>query len=254
MAIQLTEDNYYLPNKYLTNSKIRDWLKSKHYFYQKHIEGSIPKKTTDAMLRGSAVDCWLTEGRDVFDAKYIPVARRNLKNPPDTHTELTLSLYEDVVAICERVESLTAYKELEGFDAQVIYQHDTSIGIFDGLAGKPDWVKINGNHAIIVDLKTASTIEPSKYLYHCFDYDYFRAQAMYQNLLKVNHPEVETIESYHFVVEVDPDNIFNAKVFKLNQEQIEQEKDWLADFIANEVANETEFKKSDVSFSNAIEI
>lgn len=252
--MKLTKRNYFtIRNKYITNSKITDWLKDKNYFYRKHVLGEIPQKVTDSMVIGKAVDTWLTEGEKKFRDNFIAVTRRNLSNPPDDYTELPMNQYAMVEKICRRVEQIQAFKELKGFKKQKILQYDMDLGIFEGIAGIPDWYKIVDNElGIIVDLKTAPSIIPIRYYRHCYDYGYFRQQAMYQMLLEYT-ANIKKFESYHIVVEKDPDEIFDVAIFKLNQNIIEDKKKEINQILAD-IKKERRFLPKNISFADAIDL
>ncbi len=246
--MKLNKKNYFtVENKYISNSKIGDWFKDINYFYKKHVLGTITQKQTDAMLIGSAVDVWLTEGANIFHSKYKAVTRRNLKNPPEGVTELTMSVYKNVEALCKRVQKLSIYKELQKFKTQEILQMDMDLGLFKGICGIPDWFLIDGDTAIIVDLKTAKDINKRKYFWHCIDYGYFRQQAMYQMLIQHNYPEVKECISYHLVVGKDYQTLPVA-LYQLDQKMVDEETTNIKLNLID-IKTEKEFKQKDISFS-----
>lgn len=251
--MNINKDNYFTSdNKYLSNSKIKDWLKDKRYFYQRHIAHSKEFMPTLPMIIGSAVDIWLTESRERFEELYVPVARRNLKNPPIGYTEITQSDYNMIVGMCEHIENQDAYKELRQHQAQQILQYEMDLNHFQGLCGIPDWFKMEGTHAIITDLKTARTVNPKKYYYNAMDLGYFRQQAMYQLLLANTHG-AKTFESRHIAVEKDTQGIYKVEVFILDQQHIDSEKIELQD-ILHSIKSEKHFAKCNVHWDNAITI
>lgn len=255
--MKLTKNNYYTVNPYLTNSKITDWLKDKNYFYRKHVLGEIVSEPTDAMIIGSATDCWLTESEEKFRKLYVPVARRNLKNPPKGHTEVSQTMFEQIEAMSRRVEDTTFYKEVKRkkFTSQKILQYDVDLGKhFKGIAGIPDWFKVDKKkkQAVIVDLKTASSIDPYKYHFHCEEYGYYRQQAMYRILLRKLYGVVK-IENYHLVIGKDSDKIYSVEAFRMGDERLNEEEKLIKSTL-EEIAQETEFAPKDVSFNTAIEI
>lgn len=250
--MKLTKSNYFtIRNKYITNSKITDWFKDKNYLYRKHVLGEVPEKITDAMLIGKAVDLWLTDSEKAFREKFIKVSRRNLQDPPKDYYELPISQYEKVEVMCQKIQQQKIFKQLKGFHKQKILQTDMPLGLFEGYAGIPDWFKIKDKTAIIVDLKTAPSIVPAKYYYHCLDYNYFRQQAMYQILVKDNFKEVEEFISYHIVFEKDTDDIFDVGIFVLDQERIEKEKQ-IINAVLFDISNERKFLPKDISFADAL--
>lgn len=253
-TMKLTSSNYFTnANRYLSNSKISDYLKSKEYCYKKNILGTIEKKETAALVIGSAVDLWLTKGRQYFEKQYIRMARKNSKLDPKL-IQLTEREYDEVVDICEAVEKTKAYKQIKRYKKQNILQLDMDLGVFEGICGIPDFYNIDklGN-CEIVDLKTSQTIDNIKYYYHAKDYGYFRQQAMYQILLKELHPEIETIVSKHLVVEKDPDKIYKVATFTLDQDEIDFEKENLMDLFM-EIKKEKNWKDKETTWEDAIEL
>ena len=238
-------------NRFLSNSKLGDYLKCPAYFRRKHILFTVADKRTDAMLVGSAVDTWLTESKEAFEKKYICVTRRNLKNPSDEYVELNFTQYNQVVAICRAVEATSAYQEVRHHTAQQeLYEHFPIGEHFKGLCGIPDWFKVEGDLCVITDLKTSFNSDPAKYFYTCLEHNYFRQQAMYQRLVKANNPGVKKFVSRHLVAEKDEDGINRVRAFILDQEMIDIEKE-IIDITIEKIANDREFKKEDAVWATA---
>ena len=247
--MKLTAKNYFTnKNRYLSNSKVGDWLKDKRFFYEKHILGTVPNKESDPLIIGKAVDMWLTGSRLQFEKNYIKVARRS--KDVDGPIQLTTLQYDEIVGLCESVERTSAFKETKGFKKQVILQQDIELGLFSGLCGIPDWIRVKDNVCYIRDLKTSRTINPIKYYYHSLDYGYFRQQAMYQMIAKATWPDINKFISEHIVVEKDPDKIYKVAVFKLDQNIIDKEKENLKGIITD-ITKEKKFEREDVSFKDA---
>ena len=245
--MKLTKSNYYTTkNRYISNSKISDWLKSKRYFYEKHVLGTREKEETAALIIGKAVDTWLTVSRREFEKQYIRVARRSKED--GKIIQLTESQYDEVVGICEAVEKHSCYQEFKNAKKQVILQMDKKIGMFPGICGIPD--AISQDNKIIFDLKTSNTIDPKKYFYHAQAFGYFRQQAIYQMLMEETMGATGVI-SYHLVVEKDPDKIYKVRTFLLDQYIINQEKENVKKILEN-IGKEEKFEDEDVSFTDAI--
>lgn len=253
--MQLTQQNYFTKdNKYLSNSKVSDWLKDKKFFYEKHITGERVTPVTDAMVIGSAVDDWLTLSKETFKRNYTVVTRRSRKSDTPWRYQLTNTMYKQIENMCANVEASPALKRLrdDEYISQEILQIDLGLNHFKGLCGIPDWYKIDGGLCVIVDLKTAQTVEPIKYHYKCLDLGYYRQQAFYQVLLQKKYSVTE-FESRHLVVEKDSDNINHARTFILDQERIEQEKESLFK-IFDDIKKERDFHRTTASWSDAIVI
>lgn len=249
----INKDDYFsIRNKHISNSRIGDFLKDKHYFKLKHITGEIENKKTTPMLIGSACDRWLTAGKDIFLKEYIAVSRRNLKNPPEGIIELTPVQFDQVVSICESVERQDAFKELADHKKQEILTMPMELGLFVGLCGIPDWFKVEGSKGIITDLKTAEQAKSSvKYHYHCLDYNYYTQGSIYQLLIKHNFPEVKDITFRHLVVEKNNDQIYNVYTFILDEERLAMEEENILNNILPMIAKEKDFLPNNTKWSDA---
>ena len=253
--MKLTHNNYFTEdNKYLSNSKVSDWLKCKDYFKKKHIDHTIYQPVTDPMIIGSAVDTWLTEGRAKFNKQYTTVSRRSRKSDTPWRYQLTPTMYDSIGNMCTKAMKSPAIKYLkkEKFISQEILHHDMDLGEhFAGIAGIPDWYKIDNKVAIVIDLKTSQTIDPTKYHYKCLDLGYYRQQAMYQMLLKSKNKDVSDYISYHIVIEKDTDGINKVQTFELDQDRIEQEKVNLLE-VFDSIGAEKKFLPHQATLKNSI--
>lgn len=259
--LQTRENDYFeVNNGLLSGSKIKDYQKDPAYFFKKHISGEIEHKVTDALQLGSAVDCWLTAGKEVFDKEYVVFeggARRDTSHP-DFQYHLTEKIYNEVVGICEKVQQQPAYQQLmQDFECQKILQLEMDLGPhFDHLSGIPDWFKItqeeNRKIATIVDYKTAPTAEPNKYHYKCLDLGYYFQQAVYQFLVERLF-NVNRCVSKHLVTEKDPDQIYHSYTFVLNQGRIEEEKEKLG-WLLKDISKDEEFLSPLTTWDQAVEI
>jgi len=256
--MKLTKRNYFSPtNKYISNSKISDWLKDKNYFYRKNWMGSVEREITDPLIMGSAVDCWVTAGEKVFRDKYMLVSRRSRKEP-DYEFQLNQSMYNSVEKMCRNITSQDAYKKLRGFTSQKILQIDDPVGIFPGLCGIPDWFKVydkeTPKRAIIVDLKTAKDASLEKYYYHCRDYGYYRQLAFYYMLININYGvDFDNFTFRHLVVEKDSLDINNVYAFEFEPAYIKEALQELGAILAD-IAEEKKFAPHNASWDKAIRI
>jgi len=251
--MNLTHENYHtLESRYLTGSRIKDFLKCKQYFYQLHISGERKSKKTEALIIGSAVDVWLTRGENAFKREYLSVARRNVKNPPVGYTELTNSQFDEVVSLCTVLERQPAFEELKNHIAQAIIKYDESMGEhFCGLSFMPDWYKIEGDVCIITDLKTTANGSEKKYFWHCVDYKYFEQMAVATLIFRKTNPEIKEFVYRHLVVEKDVGGVPMPYTYFLDNNRVEV----CANIIKNEVipmiASEKEFMPKEVSWSGS---
>lgn len=244
---KLTSDTYFTLNKALTNSKTKDFLNDKNYFYKKHIEGSITQNKTSALIVGSGVDDVLTAIDGASTNKFICVTRRNLKNPPTDHIELNQTMYDEIINIADAVMNTDAYKQLikEDYIRQEILQIPWDGGNnFDSLAGTPDFYKIHDNGlCTIVDLKTTTELNPRKYHFTCETYSYYQQMAFYSFLLsEINKKKIKAFRYLHLAVAKTKD-IYPVEVFELPEERIDEERTFLLNDVLPMIAQETEFAK-----------
>jgi len=249
--MKLTLENYFTAeNKYLSNSKIGDYLKSPNYFFRKHILHEIEPKTSAALVLGSGVDYLLAQNDKKPD--YRVVERRNLKNPPTDYIELNQSQYDEIFEIANAVANNDVFKEIDKtFEKQVLLVTENKIGQFEGLCGLPDYIKVTDDEIIIIDLKTSRTTDPRKYYYHCKEYGYFRQQAFYQHLALSNYG-LKRIKSYHLVVEKTKD-IYDVKLFLLDQKEINREAEEMFRTI-KEISNRTDYSRPNLTWKDAIKL
>lgn len=252
----LDKYNYHtLDNRYLTGTRIKDFLKCKRYFYELHVAGTRQRADKEAFKVGSAVDAWLTRGYEAFKCEFVAVSRRSLKNPPTDYTELTMSQYDEVVKMCEVVERQPAYQELKDHKAQEIICWDKEIGeYFCGLSFICDWLKIDGDTAIITDLKTSNDTDERKYHYKCMDYGYYLQFAVATVILRNTVPGLKKFIYRHLVIDKDPDGVNTPYTFYLDNERVEIYINILMNDIIPAVAAEKEFKPKEVKWENAVTI
>lgn len=250
---KLTQKTYFQDTKYISNSKITDWLKDKKFFYDKHVARTIEQEYTIPLITGHAVDMWITQGEMAFRKAYRVVTTRK-KAEGDYRWQLNETMYNEIVAIVASLKRQDAFKELKGCCTQEILQMDMKLGKFKGIKGIPDWYKVDGDRCTIIDLKTSNTADTVKYFYHCLDYAYFRQFAMYTILLENKYPQIKSFEYRHLVVEKDPDNIYNVYPFRLANERVEMEKNNILEFILPAIAKEKDFAPRNCTWSDSIEI
>jgi len=249
--IKLTPENYFSKeNPYLSNSKCNNWLRDKEYFHEKHILHSVPNVVTDALVFGSAVDTWLTEGEEAFRKEFIAVDRRSRKSEIPWSKQLSRSVWDEIEAVCRAVEATDAYQALEGHKKQVILSHDMDLTHFKGIAGVLDFLLVDGDSAVITDLKTTKNVDTNKYHWSCVDYGYYRQLAMYDMLVRKNYPEVKHITHRHIAVEKKTNKV---RTFSVAPQRIALEKEVLVDIFAD-IKQEVDFKNPPVTWEDTVTI
>ena len=245
----LTHKNYHSDeNTYLSNSKINDYLKDPRYFKEKHIDKTLVEEPTDALILGQAVDTYLFYGKKKFEQMFKPVARRD-KKLQTSFIQLNQTQYTDVLSMVSAVQQTSAWRELKQYDTQRVFAIKVDVGKhFTGLCGMLDtfYHDTKTNIAYIVDLKTAKTIDPKSYFWHCRSYGYFRQMAMYSIL--VEHTLApKKIVYRHLTVEKDPQGLHHVQTFEFHEQLIEDAKKELLSTI-QDIKNDTEFARPDASF------
>lgn len=253
--------SYFEENKNcLTNSKISDWMKCKNYFYRKHITGEVEEKKSKALLIGDVTDNLLTEldsTKDYvvcqFDGRTKDGKEERARYEAEGKIVLAQADYELVFNIADSVLKTEAYERLI-LDK---YERQQSLIVpweggdhFQYMKGKPDFYKIFDNGTCrIVDLKTTTDIDETKYHYTCLSYGYYRQAGFYSHLLQKLNPQIKKFEFYHLTVAKEKD-IYPVQVFQLANERVEQALDNLLR-VAEEIKKEKDFKKLNPTFETA---
>jgi len=251
--MRLTKANYHsINNRYLTASRLKDYIKDPYYFYRKHISGDLVEGATASMLIGSMVDSCITESSAKFLKKYKPVDRRNLKNPPKGYIEVSRSEYETALEIIDVLKNTSLYKDLkkDKFIGQKMVVRDMAIGqYFIGLAGTVDLHRYypDTKQLVIIDLKTTVSVDDNKFRYIAEDLNYYLQLALYGDLLSQYYGNVEKVDTYIWAAEnKEP---YRTKLFKLNPAILELEHAHIAGLI-EDIKNIKEYKKQDLSWDD----
>lgn len=244
--------NYHsLANRYLTNSRIGDYLKDPRFFYELHISGELTRKEKDAWNIGKAVDAWLTRGEAAYRTEFICGTVAQCKGAPAAVTRLTPAQGELVEAICPMLESQPAFSDLKNHKAQQIITLDMPIGEhFVGLSAIPDWYAIDGDRCVVTDLKTTVNGEEVKYHYSCLDYGYYRQMAVITIILAARHPEIKKFVYRHIVSNKDAEWP-EPFVYILANSRVEQQMEWLVQSLIPRISEDKEFRRKTVSWEQA---
>lgn len=255
----ITLSNYYDPeSRYLTRSKMMDYLKSPALFKQYWIDHNRPDKERSAAFKvGGAVDNLLAQLSNIDNYAVFEGDARTKEGKEykqallDAGKEiLTRAQYDEIINLADAVTKTSAYKKIMSWEKQKVLFTDDKIGdYFDGLAGLPDYFKYDEETGIIdiVDLKTSRTIGLSKYFYHCVEYGYLMQAALYSYLARVMYPNAIEVRFWHLVVEKSDAN--NVELFRFDNALIENEIIKLKRLIQI-ITEDKEFKKKDASFND----
>jgi hypothetical protein len=244
--MKLTKNNYFTPkNNYLSSHKIKDYLLSPQYFKAKHIDHTIVEDATDAMHVGSMVELLLeNNAMPKLTKKYNIVSRRS-KDSEDKRIQVTESMFAEAMEMHLALRTTKAFAELKKFKKQVILQSGN-------LCGMIDYLKINEDEtAVIVDLKTARTVDEHKYWYLCEDFGYFIQAACYTKLVKECYPDIKSVKFYHLSVEKDPKNIHRVRLFEFPEWKIKETEAYI-NVLVDEITNRTNWEPDIISFETAV--
>ena len=264
-AAKITQEQYFaMNNGIITRSKIMDYELCPHYFYRKHITGEIARNSSSpALAVGGAVDDLLAQiemSRDIV----VFYGDRRTKDGKAEYAELiddgkivvSPAQYDQIIGISAAVEETSAYKDLSDYEKQVVLAIKlkdiglTPNSMFHTIAGLPDFIKVDHErkHISIKDLKTAQTIDPRKYYWHCEKYGYFYQAALYTMLVRAMYPSY-TSDFGHIVAEkAEP---FRVATFIIPNNIIEKNIVMIEDTIKRMLADK-DFKKKDTRWSDAI--
>jgi hypothetical protein len=223
-------------------------LQDKYLYKRKYIDWE-PQEKTDALIIGSAVDAILTRGQKALEKEFTIVSRRSTKETDDGDTRIQLNptMAEKVMGIAESVNRQDIWKDLKKktWKKQVILTDEDLM-----VCGMLDFLLVSGDTAIIVDLKTANTIDPKKYYWHSLDYGYPLQLAFYKYLVKKNYG-VERVNCYHLTVEKDPDNLYNCALFQFDNDLIDYHIEVMKNGL-KELRAEKKFSPKNVGWKNKI--
>lgn len=250
--MKLTQKNYYTKrNRYLTNSKVKDYQKSRAFFKRKHIDHAVDQKKTDAFLLGGMVDTLITEGEAKYFKKYEAVKTRSSKYE-GKKTQVTLLMDQKAHDMANAMMTSLIFQELEEYERQVILQHDfkkSKKTNFSGIAGMLDFLYVapDCGHAVIVDFKTSATIDPFKYHRSAISYQYDQQMAMYGWLVHLVYGvDLENITYRHVVMEKDTDGIYTIKPFTFDPLWIDETRERLM-AIVDIINNQKDWEDAPVS-------
>jgi hypothetical protein len=258
---KITQENYFsVNNGALSNSKIKDFLLDKNYFYRKHILGEVEQKKTKSFLIGDVTDNILTEINTKnyavcqFDGRTKDGKEERARYEADGKIVISQQDYDLILNIADAVFNTDAYKSLADFKKQEIIQIEMDLGEhFSVLAGKPDFYQIKDGVCTIVDLKTTTSIDERKYHYTCLEYGYYNQLALYGYILSKLYQEIKSFEYYHLAVAKIQD-IYPVGVFRLSNDRISMVQEYLINEVLQAIKNEKEFKKYNPTMNSAITI
>lgn len=191
--------------KKISQSMLKVFMKSKEYYYKKFIEKSIPDDDTEALRLGQAIDCYTKHGKEEFLSTFSykvlkkdnPSEYMAQQNGGYSKTLLTENSFEIAKAVGERLRAIP--------DVEFLNQHALKdVRLEKGnLIGELDYLYVDDERAVIVDLKTSENVDKRPFYYKTMEYGYYVQMAYYRDLVRQNYPNIKTIECYILAAEKD---------------------------------------------------
>ena len=211
-----TGEYYAITNTAISNSKIRDFVKSRHYYWERHVAGTAGKDMTPAMMVGLMVDAefsgysvewWLKENMG---------------------EKVRTSDIEKSKEIAHAMKSSAAFKWYEGKNVmkqRPLVSSFISDNVLVHHCGIPDAITIHEDKVYIDDLKVTapSNFKTAKaWSYRCADMGYFRQMGNYCQLVAECVPEAKGKEIIcrHLVMGSVKDGVYPAAVFTLDSASV----------------------------------
>ncbi len=267
MDMILTLENYFTPeNTAISNSKVGDFLKSKEYYYKKHISHEIEWKDTPSMKIGRLVDDIVTRGEMNYKVKVLKKddpdeyeAQKDI--PPDKL--ITQEQFEEACGRAQAVIKELFYKwyEERGAQFQVLLQSFIPYGAHPrskiSICGIADIITETRTQIFIDDLKSVGQLKvasPQKWFWNCKDMGYFRQMAVYKYLWQQMHKRnKKEIICRHVVVTKEENDLYKVMLYVIDPILLEEP---LREFIetAKAIFKEKEWKDEPVTWKDAKKI
>lgn len=150
--------------EWLSKSSILDFKKhGPQWWEMRYLSKILPKdEPSKAMEQGSALDCFLTEGEEVFYKRYamkpegMSFATKEGKAWKEEHKEKEIISVEDFTILLEAVEAVKMnpiWPLIDGSMKQSTLRRATNLGF--GLQSRPDFIAGN----VYIDLKKTCNLE-----------------------------------------------------------------------------------------------
>lgn len=248
----LTKENYYSDeNTAISNSKVKDFLKSKELFFNRHLAHSQQPDKSPSMLVGSLLDDIVNRGSMRYFLKHYQVKVLKKDNPElyekqqhmalrDPDRILTDDIYAKVVKMGDKMIKAPFYKwykknktvfqvpmwnSFENWALSKDADYEFTPGGIIPIAhvcGMIDALTIDVKHSTIYvdDVKSTTTSKirsPQAWYWHCLDMGYIRQLALYQWLVKQAYPEFDKIICRHVCISNERADMHPIRLFTIPQ-------------------------------------
>jgi len=145
---------------WLSKTSIRDYLEhGPSWFRQAYIDKTLARQTPGGAEQGQALDCYLTEGEEVFVKRYVvkppelSLATKEGKAWKEAHAGRKVISHEDSEILADAVAAVVTHPQWAGIQCAraqtTIRRYSQGLGL--GLQSRPDWLDVN--RGILYDLK-----------------------------------------------------------------------------------------------------
>lgn len=226
-----TAENYHSKeNAFISNSKVRDWMKSRALYAGINVTGEIRRKLTPAMKVGTMVDLMVC--RDPKVPYVLPYQVKVLKKDNPVLFEEQKDMDDELLISADKFDEARARAAAivrEPFfdfyrQGRTIWQPvHSAIVHWNGrplpVCGKPDGVTDLGDDVYVDDCKSSSYAHAqsaAKWFYHAEDMGYFRAGGNYVDLVRRDlaaKGRTPRIHFRHFVVYDVGEGLYRMALF-----------------------------------------
>lgn len=155
-------------------------------WFKRFLDGKAKPRTPGGVEQGLALDCLLTEGHAVYDARYvvrpegIDLRTKDGKAWRESCGDKEILTTEDSAILADAAEAVREsiawpWINSQHTQAQATIRRD-SAGLGFGLQSRPDWLMIDGQEAVVIDLK--KTRDLSRFGTQAIDLGYHLQAAM----------------------------------------------------------------------------
>lgn len=229
---KLTNKTYYSKARpHLSQSQIKDYLKSPRLYHAKHVAKTIKREPSRLMRIGKFFDALLSDPKEA--KKYYVKSRGDADDFALTEAE-----FEEATLKAEEVKRhpfWTTHPTKTKFQVPLeaaILEDGTFVKVED-IAGREhvlvcgliDRLDLMPTYALISDFKSTNPqaiLSPSRWYYHSLDAGYHYQFAMYRELVALHYPEYtkENIPCAHITAVID--EIPYAALFGMPQRVIDE--------------------------------
>lgn len=259
MAYSFTKTAYYSPDRpHISQSMIKDFLKSPRLYVGRHVTRTLPRKETPAMRMGKFFDALLTEPHEA--AKYY--ARPPRKTDPSPFA-LSESEFEETALKAAEVKNQAFWKKTRRTKFQVPLEaallEDFSLVKVSEVGDRPhvlicgllDRLDSCRGEYFIQDIKSVNPnaiTSPRRWYYTCLDWGYDIQFAVYSALVRANFDDVLRVRCGHICATFE-DGLPYVALFGFPQKDIHN-----VDMLWREAAwkiKRGEFKEEKLSWATA---